>query len=478
MEYEGDRRGRGRDRRREDYGSDAETVKQSHYSKSREATSKRPTGRAKRKDNREGPPLSTSAFSHGFVEANTARSEAPTIASISSKNHKSATVVGDEVYERDMRYGINDGRSREAAVDNFRTGMERRQGSLRKEDRDRVLSDWTQETVDRVRAAPPRSRSQAPGARTPSQAPSGRTHASRATENTMHTRDSRETGNTRESRPRTRAESVDPSSRTSHSTRLRAGSVDPSSRASHSSRLRSGSTAALDRNPVQRGASFSMSSSTTMMMSDDNNGTALYSQRQHQSSYRSSGNGRSYSEMDQTISIGLPRSGDIADSKYRPSRGGEVPKMVVDYSQSGIQRIRPGDTIGGDPARHRPLIKPLRRRNKLAGDGLFDNSQSGAKTITPSEASRLERDAASRSGYTERSGRPGDLRSMYSGRESQRTVPSMAPSSNSRHTLIPPPSLNSRREYRAPSTTLSHTRRLAEDEDLAVERDRYGRERY
>ncbi|TGO49578.1 hypothetical protein BCON_0206g00130 [Botryotinia convoluta] len=110
---------------------------------------------------------------------------------------------------------------------------------------------------------------------------------------------------------------------------------------------------------------------------------------------------------------------------------------------------------------------------------LTENSDSGAKTISASEASRLGKPAASRSGHTERTERSGrterprDLRAIYSESEPRRTEPSVAASSKARSTLGPPPSLNSYRGHRPASTTSSHVRRLELDKDLDVERDRY-----
>ncbi|TGO49579.1 hypothetical protein BCON_0206g00140 [Botryotinia convoluta] len=126
---------RGRDCRQEDY-SDTETVKQSHYPKSHNTTSRRPKdpsgGRAVKKfDNRGGPPPSRSATSRGFSNPFAPPSVAPSIANISPENHKSVSVVGDEVYLRDLRSGRDDETILAAAAERDRVELERRQGSLK-----------------------------------------------------------------------------------------------------------------------------------------------------------------------------------------------------------------------------------------------------------------------------------------------------------------------------------------------------------
>ncbi|KAF7914108.1 uncharacterized protein EAF01_000514 [Botrytis porri] len=471
---------RGGDRRRDDY-SDTETVKRSQNYKSHDTTSRKPKGssgrRAKYFDNRGGPPLSKSA-GLGFANAFAPPSVAPSTAKISPENHKSISVVADEVYERDRLNNRDDNTILSAAAERGRRDMARKQGSLSEKERYNRVLNYGISAGDNVMAGP-----------APSEAPSIKTYTSGATRDTGYTRDTRVTENTRESRPRTRA-----------------GSVEPSSRGSQNTRLRSGSTAALDRTPVQRGTSFHMSSSTTIVMTGGNNGAAYQSQRHHQSLHMSSGDGRRKSEIAQAASF-VPRSGNIADSEYRSSRGGKRPDIIVDYAKAGIQSFRPGNDIGGNPARHRPLpilpsesrshsriedlksvapasdasestVKPLRRSKAPAGGWPFENSQSGAKTMSPSEASMLEKPAASRSGRTERSGRPGDLRSMYSKSEARPPEASVAASNRTRSSLGLPPSLNGYGGPRAPSTTASHRNRLASDGDLAIERDRYRREEY
>ncbi|KAF7960338.1 hypothetical protein EAE96_000023 [Botrytis aclada] len=436
------RRGRRRDRPPEDY-SDAETVQRSHYSQSSRTKAPSTQSTVKRFDNKGGPPLSKSALSRGFADPNTPRSVAPSsTAGIDIEGHKSATVVDDEVYDSDMRTGIRDGKLRAEAVEDFRRKMEQRQGSLNEEDRKKRISKYTQETLDRVAS----DRATAVPARSLSRVPTERTSASGATQDT---RASRDTGSTRKSKPQTRA-----------------GSVDPYSRGSQNTRLRSGSTATYDRNPVQGGASFhyhstmtsatmtstghsrssSMISSTTMI-SSGNSGAAIHSQTHRNSTHNPSGD--CYS--------------GIADSRSSHLSGGH-------------SRIEDLGSVTTASDASESTIKPLRRKKKLADDWPFGNSESGAKTLTPSEASRLGRSEASGSRYTgstECAPEP-----VFEIREPRRSDPSVATSRRSRSTVGPPPSLNSYRGYRPPSTTSSHLNRLAGDKDLAVEDSRYPGERY
>ena len=457
---------RERDRSHRDDYSDAETVKQSNYPKPR-ASSKRPKDRSKGYtdkgfDNRGGPPPSKSAY--GFADPFTAASVAPSIASISTRGHKSGTVVGKEVDRVDRRHGVDDWEARSAAVERARIALEQRQGSLGQRERNARIDDYAANSLDRVGDSPALTE-------TP----------------TMKSR------GTRESRSHRRAESVTPSGRVPLDRRSRASSTVP-----------------RDRIPMQGGAALHMTSSTTMMMSNSNsNGDDMqfYSHR-HRSSFVSSGNGGGQLNMAQTSSF-VSQSGD----PHRLSRDRRAPDMTVDYSQAGIQRSRPAESIGGDTARHRPLtllpsqpkndpridrriedlgsvsashasestVKPRRRRESV-GNWPFENSESGAKTITGTEASMLQKPEASNSGRTERTGRTGrtdrtgrsnDLRTMFLDNEPPRTDPPVAPSSRTHTTLRPPPSLHSDRSNQAPSTTASHTRRLARDRDLGVERFRY-----
>ncbi|KAM0129142.1 hypothetical protein ACHAO1_008612 [Botrytis cinerea] len=481
-EREGDRS------HRDDY-SDDETVKQSNYPKPR-ASSKRPKDRSKgytdkKFDNRGGPPPSKSAY--GFADPFTAASVAPSIASISTRGHKSGTVVGKEVDRVDRRHGVDDWEARSAAVERARIALEQRQGSLGQRERNARIDDYAANSLDRVGDSPALTE-------TP----------------TMKSR------GTRESRSHRRAESVTPSSRIPLDRRSRAESVTPSGRVPLDRRSRASSTVPRDRIPMQGGAAFHMTSSTTTMMSNSNsNGDDMqfYSHR-HRSSFVSSGNGGGQLNMAQTSSF-VSQSGD----PHRLSRDRRAPDMTVDYSQAGIQRSRPAESIGGDTARHRPLtllpsqpkndpridrriedlgsvsashasestVKPRRRRESV-GNWPFENSKSGAKTITGTEASMLQKPEASNSGRTERTdrtgrtgrtgrtdrtGRSNDLRTMFLDNEPPRTDPPVAPSSRTHTTLRPPPPLYSDRSNQAPSTTASHTRRLARDRDLGVERFRY-----
>ncbi|TEY66936.1 hypothetical protein BOTCAL_0130g00110 [Botryotinia calthae] len=460
--------------------SDVETVKQSNYPKPR-ASSKRPKDRsegytAKGFDNRGGPPPSKSAY--GFADPYTPASVTPSIASIRTRGHKSGTVVTREVDRMDRRYGIDDWEANDAAVERSSTALEQRLGSLNQDELDKRIDDHVANSRARVGEIPALS-----------EAPTMKSRDSRTT------RDSR---GTRESRPQKRAESVNPSSRVSLDRRSRASSAVP-----------------RDRIPVQGGTSFHMTSSTTIMMSNSNanaNGDDIhiYSHRRR-SSFTSPSNGGGQLNMAQTSGF-VSHSGDT-HSNSRPSRGRNPPAMIVDYSQAGIQRIRPGDSIGGDTARHRPLtdlpsqpkidpridrriedlgsvsashasestVKPRRRRESV-GNWPFENSESGAKTITGTEASMLRKPEASnsgrterteRTGHTERTGRPHDLRAMYLDNVPPRADPSVAPSSRTHSTMRPPPTLYSSRSNHTPSTTASQVHRLTRDRDLGVERGRY-----
>ncbi|TGO07941.1 hypothetical protein BTUL_0235g00040 [Botrytis tulipae] len=190
----------------------SETGTSSHYHSSH-ASSRRtqdPPGgsTARRLESQKGPPLSKSAL-HSYEDPNTAKSEVASIASISSRGHKSATVVGQEVARKDRRSNRNDWAQSEEDVIRARATMEQRQGSLSETERSKKTSDFADKMTELV----PEARLAAAAADLArSKAASAKGHASRETQDPQYTRESRE------GRHHTRSRSEATSSRRSQST--------------------------------------------------------------------------------------------------------------------------------------------------------------------------------------------------------------------------------------------------------------------
>ncbi|TGO23952.1 hypothetical protein BPAE_0116g00130 [Botrytis paeoniae] len=373
---------RGTDRRRNDY-PDPERVTPSEYTNSH-ATSRRSKDTsevhtAKKSDSRRGPPPSKSA-GLGFADPDTPRSVVPSIASISPENHKSVSVVNDEVYERDRRSGRDDRSKCDAVVDKFRAKTEERQGSLSREERDERILRHAQDMGDRAAAGGP--------ARTPSRAPTAKSHTSRATQGTRDIRDSQESRDSRNTRDsRETRKTKDTRDTRESSQQKRAESVAPSSRGSHGRR----STAERDRSPVRRGTSSWEYSSTTLITISGDANVAIHDHEQGVSTYISSSNSGRQHNVHRPPSFSS-HHGDTP--RYRP-----LPPLHPQLmSQPRIKELDSETAVSYDS---RSTAKPSRSGSEAARYSPFENSDSGAKTITSSEASRfLGRPAASLSGYS------------------------------------------------------------------------------
>ncbi|KAF7918516.1 uncharacterized protein EAE98_009759 [Botrytis deweyae] len=343
------------------------------------------------KESRRGPPPSKSA-GLSFVDANAPRSVAsvaPSITSLSSRGHKSTTVVGKEVARRDQLYDIDDWEEREDAVEKFRAKMKQKQGSLGDKEKTDRISDYVDKTIARVpkdrvaAAAAELSRYQAPSEK--SYTPSVKSHASKATRDSRDsrdTRDTRTTSKTKDTRDSRLSKSEVPSSRDSHSRRSTADRRD------------------RDRSPRRH------YTSTTMIAISGDANVAIHDHEQGTSTYISSSNGPKYHNS--------PRPGYIphpSDARYR------APSLPHPQLTSR-PRIEEVGSVSGTSYGSESTAKPLRIGNGSTRDWPFQNSDSGVKTITGSEASRLlERPASSRGGHSEATGRSQALAPIYEIRE-------------------------------------------------------------
>ncbi|KAF7854137.1 uncharacterized protein EAF02_011755 [Botrytis sinoallii] len=399
------------ERKRERRVRKSETGTSSQYASSHATTSrstKVPSEASTAKESRRGPPPSKSA-GLSFVDPNAPRSAAsvaPSITSLSSRGHKSATVVGKEVARRDQLYDIDDWEEREAAVEKFRAKMKQKQGSLGDTEKSDKISDYVDKTIARVpkdrvaAAAAELSRYQAPSEK--SYTPSVKSHASKATRDS---RDSRTTSRTKDTRDSRHSKSEVPSSRDSHGRRSTADRRD------------------RDRSPRRH------YTSTTMIAISGDANVAIHDHEQGTSTYISSSSGKHHNS---------PRPGYIphpSDARYRaPS----LPQPQL----TSRPRIEEVGSVSGTSYGSESTAKPLRIGNGRIGNGStgdwpFESSDSGVKTITGSEASRLMgRPASSRGGYPESTGRSQGLEPIYEIREPRWATQSASASSK------PAPSLS------------------------------------
>ncbi|TGO36355.1 hypothetical protein BHYA_0127g00100 [Botrytis hyacinthi] len=354
---------------------------------------------ARRSESQMGPPLSKSAI-HDFEDPNTAKSEVSSIASISSRGHKSATVVDKEVARRDRRSNRDDYEESEAAVRRARAKMEQRQGSLSEKEKGDKTSNYTEKMMERV----PEDRLAAAAAELArSQAASVNSHASRATRDS---RDSRQTRDTRDSKHKQRSESEAPSSR------------------------RSQSTVTRDRSPPRRGTSSRNYTSTTLIAISGDANVAIHDHEQGVSTYISSrSSGRQHAARPPSF------SGDTA--RYRPAPS--LPSQLLTRPRIEDLGSVTASSYGSSSYGSESTAKPLRIGNGSTRPSPLQNYDSDIRTVTSSEASRfLGGASASRGGYPEPTGRPLALEPAY---QTEIRKPSWAASSVAGSSSRPAPSL-------------------------------------
>lgn len=291
---------------------------------------------------------------HDFEDPNTAKSVVSSIASISSRGHKSATVVGEEAARKDRkdrRSKRDDWYENEKAVKRDREKMEQIHGSLSEKEKNDKTSDYTKETMKRV-SEDRLAAAAADLAR--SQAASVNSSASRAT------RDSRDSRDTRDDK---------------HKQRL--GSEAPSSRQSQS-------TVTRDKSPGRRGRSSRNYTSTTMIAISGDANVAIHDYEQGVSTYISSRSGERQHHAPRPSSFSS-HSGDTPKYRHVPALH---PQLV---SRPRIQNLGfVEESSNGSES----TARPSRIGNGSTRSSALQDRDADIRTVTSSEASRFLRGPA------------------------------------------------------------------------------------
>ncbi|THV51258.1 hypothetical protein BGAL_0117g00130 [Botrytis galanthina] len=308
---------------------------------------------------------------HDFEDPNTAKSVVSSIASISSRGHKSATVVGEEAARKDRkdrRSKRDDWYENEKAVKRAREKMEQIHGSLSEKEKDDKTSDYTKETMKHVSE----DRLEAAAADlTRSQAASVNSHASRATRDTRDTRD--------------------------YKHKQRSGSEAPSSRQSQS-------TVTRDESPRRRGKSSRNYTSTTMIAISGDANVAIHDYKQGVSTYISSRSGERQHRAPRPSSFSS-HSSDTQKYRHVPALH---PQLV---SRPRIEELESetASSYGSEST-----ARPLRIGNGSTRSSSLQDRDLDLRTVTSSQASRfLKGPAPSYSGYLQPTGPPLALEPAY-----------------------------------------------------------------